>query len=207
MKLKMILNNEKSIRLARKKEERGIFSSLDDKTKTYTMEGWSKGKRVVMHKISDEVHLYTDLLDDVTMAYPEFVLDSLRLSQKDYIIDGNIIEINNKAYYQVFDIVYFNGQDLHSLSWSKRKKLLHTLDFTNIIREVDSIIVKNSQDAKETIKMFSSRDNLTHVVLKDLESPYSVDGETNWVSITLGGVDDETNREHKHNKKTDKHDN
>jgi len=43
--------------------------------------------------------------------------------------------------------------------------------------------------------------------LKDLESPYSVDGETNWVSITLGGVDDETNREHKHNKKTDKHDN
>lgn len=159
------------------------------------------GVRLILSQINNKVNLYTRHHNNVTSRYPE--LHHLSFSN-DIILDGEIICYNpdtNRVdfelcmerfmtrsshkskllpvHYVVFDILYYNGNDLRNLPLSRRKEILDAvLEDTEYISKIRYV--------KEHGKSFfdAARElQLEGVVAKRVNSVYESRRSNSWRKI------------------------
>jgi DNA ligase-1 len=156
------------------------------------------GIRVQMHKSGQQIRLFSRNLSDITNAFPELAnAASSILDVEDFILDGEVMAFQNgkplhfqelqkrlqKKYvteefmaetrlvYVVYDIIYFNGENLIKKSLKERKEILSNISFKEpIINSIYKLV--NSE--QEIIAIFEKSKDIGHegLVLKDPDSNY-----------------------------------
>ncbi len=156
------------------------------------------GARVQIHKLSDEVRIFSRRLTDVTESLPEMV-ETVRknVKAKEAILEGEVIAVDRFGYpipfqhlmrrfkrvheiegtaekipvkLYVFDILYLNGESLISSPYLRRRKIL-----AENIREIQltkQIVTDKKQEAEQFLK--EARDaGHEGLMAKKLDSPYT----------------------------------
>jgi len=165
------------------------------------------GIRAQMHKLGQQVRLFSRRLSDVSNTFPELInaafhgrfstRTSSTLSNIDFIFDGEIMAFQNARplhfqelqkrlhkkdqteqiiseiplAYVVFDVMYFNGENLLKKPLKQRKEILSNIPFKEPVIESEYRFV-NSEE--EIISMFQKSRDIGHegLVIKDPESYY-----------------------------------
>ena len=176
--------------------------------KTLVCEFKYDGIRAQMHKVGQQIRLFSRRLADVSNTFPELInaafnlgllssQTSPALSNMDFILDGEIMAFQNgrplhfqelqkrlhkkdqteqiiseiPLVYVVFDVMYFNGENLLRKPLKQRKEILSDIPFKEPIIVSEYRFVNSEQ---EIISMFQRSRDIGHegLVLKDPESYY-----------------------------------
>ena len=181
------------------KEKQELLQKLEQqlinfagKIKYYVEMKWN-GFHIEVHKKDGEVKIFSVQLKDITKAFPTLVEAIKKLSDKDFIVDGEIVPYDDgKALgrnelmkflgkekhddshirLHVWDIVYYDGKDLTDLPLYERKAYLDKLKFSDRITNTPYYIVSNPTELKEAVKKMAERQNSEGAVIKDANSKY-----------------------------------
>ena len=182
---KVALNSTSQITLFDPMHPIKKFYELDDAVKymfqkgnKFGIEKKIKGERAILIKNGNNIRLFSDN-KDITNEYKSIALEAIHLSPKDMILDAQLSD--NKLY--VFDAIQY-GDDISKLPWSERKQIVNSLNFTNNIREVNSIIVDNEKDAYNGIKLLRHLNQSEGAMVKIYNGNYikGLEGES-WISV------------------------
>ena len=141
------------------------------------------GDRVFLTKHEDGVKIINSNQEDVSNLYPQIINDAQILSNKDIVLD--CIVVGNDLV--CFDIIKF-GEEVMDLEWFERKQLLHSLHFTNSIKEMPSIIADSVTQVEQAMILMSKLSNSTGAILKryDNNSGYVQDESDRWIEFSEG---------------------
>ena len=156
------------------------------------------GARIQIHKLGDEVRIFSRRLTDVTASLPEIVeIVRKEVKAKETILEGEVIAVNetgNPLPFQhlmrrfrrvhgiedvskripvklyLFDLIYFDGQSLIDKSYIERRQKL--AEISGKISLTKQIITDNVKDAQLFLEQAI---NAGHegLVAKKLDSPYT----------------------------------
>jgi len=155
------------------------------------------GARVQIHKLADEVRIFSRRLTDVTESLPE-IAETVRknLKAKEAILEGEVIAVDNLGYpipfqhlmrrfkrvhaiedmvekipvkIYLFDILYLNGESLISVSYLQRRQIL--AENAGEIPLTKHVVTENTQEAERFLKesMDAGHEGL---MAKKIDSPY-----------------------------------
>jgi len=171
------------------------------------------GERVQIHKKGKQIELFTRSLENITSHFPEIVKMFADQSANSFIAEGEVVAINpdNLRYLpfqslmkrrrkhqiqqametypvllNLFDLLYYDGQDTMGFAFFKRRGLLETIfgDIKNDrLRLVDQI---KASDIDEIEKFMTKalRNGCEGLMLKDPNSRYRA-GAREWAWIKL----------------------
>jgi len=160
------------------------------------------GFRCQIHKKNDKITLFTRRLENVTKQFPEVVdLVKKHVKGKSFVIDSELVGYNPKSgqykpfqqisqrikrkydiekmakelpvEVNIFDILYYNSENMMSQSQAERRKLLE-----KIVKPLKRKIVLTkkiiSDDKKELMKFYNQalRDGVEGLILKNMDKEY-----------------------------------
>jgi hypothetical protein len=152
----------------------------------YAVEKNFDGIRGILTKIG----IFNEQGADISKFFPTIQAEMLKLSNKDLILDAELMikdggtdeildYINGRTQLDdaevtanVVDIMHYN-ENIIEKPWYERKQLLHSLNFTPHIKEVSSLIVDDLSKAKKAITMMRNLKGSEGAVIKRYENSYS----------------------------------
>lgn len=171
------------------------------------------GERVQIHKKGKQIELFTRSLENITSHFPEIVKMFAEVNTNSFIAEGEVVAINpnnlkylpfqslmkRKRKYEIqqamekypvllnlFDLLYYDGQDTMGLAFIERRRLLETV-FGNIkydrLKLVDQIKVSRI-DEIEKFMTKALGNGCEGLMLKDPNSRYRA-GAREWAWIKL----------------------
>ena len=170
---------ELSERIKPTKELIKVFSNIQEAVEhigdnKFAVEKKFDGSRVLIYKNGEEVKFYSEDDENISKEFESFKEESKNLSDENFIVDGKIVVKGNKSKIYLFDILRL-GEDIRSLPWNERKSKLHSLNFTDSISEVPSIIVSNKLEGEKAIKFLEGLPGSLGVMIKAYNSKYLKD--------------------------------
>ncbi len=176
------------------------------------VEGKYDGFRCQVHKMGDEVRIFSRNMEETTDMFPEIVFGVRQQIRADTaIIDAEAItydiELDEFAPFQitmrrkrkygiaeataayplrlfVFDMLYYLGKDITMLPNKERFHLLQRAFVDdNVVKIVDRKIIDNKEDFQAWFDLMISK-GLEGVIAKDLDAPYAL-GERKYSWIKL----------------------
>ncbi len=172
------------------------------------------GERVQIHKGKDRVDLFSRRLEKITAHYPDVsdVVQKL-VEANEIILEGEVVAINAQTdeylpfqelmhrrrkygikeaveeypvVINLFDVLYFNGEDKTSLTYLQRRKLIEQITAglkNQKVRVVSQCIVKNIKDI-EKFMASAIEHGCEGVMIKQLASTYRAGArEFAWVKL------------------------
>ena len=85
------------------------------------------GSRVLIYKNGDTIKFYSEDDKNISDDFKNFREEADKLSDKNFVVDGEIVTKRDKSKIYLFDILRL-GEDIRSLSWNERKSKLHSLN-------------------------------------------------------------------------------
>jgi DNA ligase-1 len=156
------------------------------------------GARVQIHKLGDEVKIFSRRLTDVTESLPEIVETARKnITAKEAILEGEVIAVDSHGYpipfqhlmrrfrrvhaiedaaeriparLYLFDILYLNGESLISLPYTQRRRIL--AENVGGIPLTKQLVADKSEEVEQFLKeaMDAGHEGL---MAKKLDSPYT----------------------------------
>lgn len=166
------------------------------------------GFHAVLHKKGSKVEIFTEENNNVTDAFPELVNEAKKLSEEDFIIEGELVAhdqtgktlgraplikyveaaINNKTLpkdvtgeeiiFHVWDLLYFGNRSLTDAQLYERKKAMNVLDWTKHIQRVDPHVVRNRAELISEIENVSAHEGSEGAMVKRWDSIYKPNSST-----------------------------
>jgi hypothetical protein len=159
-----------------------------------------------------KVRIWSEDGGDVTSRFPSFVDQAKLLSPKDFVLDAEITgwtgedyrlgkhigrsDVSGYAhqkskpddshyYANIFDVLHFDGRDMHSDPLSTRRFILDkNFKTTKNLRPIDYRIAKTDADIADAIKFFRRRPGSEGAMIKSFKSIYPLSGMTNkWIKF------------------------
>ncbi len=146
--------------------ERGKVKLLTRNGQDYTKK-FSK----CMKELENLAKKYTFVLDGEMVAFDKNGRSDFGLLQEEIKKNGNI-------YYQIFDILAFQGEDLREKTLLERKKVLKNLINGKFLLYSD-FVLGNGQKVFD----FAKQNNLEGVIAKKVDSKYTGQRDENWLKI------------------------
>jgi DNA ligase-1 len=156
------------------------------------------GARIQIHKLGDEIRIFSRRLTDVTASLPEIVEKARKnVMAKEAILEGEVIAIDNRGYpipfqhlmrrfkrvhaiedmaekipvqLYLFDILYLNGESLIALPYLQRRKIL--AENSGEILLTKQIVTDKREEAEKFLK---EAVDVGHegLMAKRIDSPYT----------------------------------
>jgi DNA ligase-1 len=155
------------------------------------------GARIQIHKLGDEVRIFSRRLTDVTASLPEIVEKARKnVKAKEAIFEGEVIATNNRGYpipfqhlmrrfkrvhaiedmaekipvkLYLFDILYLNGESLITLPYSQRRRIL--AENAGEIPLTRQIVTDRKEEAEKFLKEAIDAGH-EGLMAKRVDSPY-----------------------------------
>jgi DNA ligase-1 len=156
------------------------------------------GARIQIHKLGDEIRIFSRRLTDVTASLPEIVEKARKnVMAKEAILEGEAIAINNRGYpipfqhlmrrfkrvhaiedvaekipvqLYLFDILYLNGESLITLPYLQRRKML--AENAGEIPLTKQIVTDKKEEAEKFLKEAVDAGH-EGLMAKRIDSPYT----------------------------------
>ena len=153
-----------------------IFSNLQEAVEhignnKFAIEKKFDGPRVLIYKNGEEIKFYSEEDKNISKDFKTFKEEANNLSDENFIVDGKIVMKGSKPKIYLFDILRL-GDDIRNQPWNERKSKLHSLNFTDNISEVPSIIVSNKLEGEKAIKFLEGLPGALGVMVKAYNSKY-----------------------------------
>jgi hypothetical protein len=171
----------------------------------YSVEEKLNGFHASAHKQGNEVKIFSEQKKELTSAFPTLVDNIKKLSEGDFIIDGELVPYDEKGNTLgrnelmkyvgavksgktpddssikliVWDITYLD-RDISQLALSDRIIKLKYLDFNDRVKEVQRKIANDEQELKEDVEWASNIKGSEGAVVKELSKPYVFGEDTSW---------------------------
>ena len=154
------------------------------------------GFRIQLHKVGDEVRLFSRNGKDFTDRFPSIRRAVVSLAAKEVVIDGELVSCGSgdkPDFYALlrgrteelcvwcFDLLRLNGRDLRSLPLEQRKARLGSL-LAKTIRDA-RLRLSHTFDDGEQLLYAASRQGLEGVVSKRRKAPYVAGGASGWIKV------------------------
>ena len=188
-------------------DEVQYFSDLS-KPVIYSVEMKYNGFHTTIHKKGNEVKIFSEQKKELTVAFPTIVKEVLSLSDKDFVIDGEIIPFDYKGNVLgrnelmkytgavesgkqpddsnikvfVWDITYFD-KPIDNLILVKRLEVLKNLKFNETIKDGERKIVSNPNGLKEAIEWASKLKGSEGAVIKNMYASYEFGDSSTWLKF------------------------
>lgn len=169
------------------------------------------GFRVQIHRHDDDVSIYSRNLESMSLMFPELIRAAKELKAKSFILDGEAIAYNSETDQYlpfqettkrrrkhgieeaavalplrafIFDILYLDGEDLTSKTYSERLKIVDRL-ITNSETFLSTPTTETDSIEEVTKNLLEDISNgLEGVMLKKPDSPYQAGSRNfNWVKL------------------------
>ncbi|NOJ31099.1 MAG: ATP-dependent DNA ligase [Candidatus Nitrosocosmicus sp.] len=171
------------------------------------------GERVQIHKKGNQIELFTRSLENITPHFPEIVKMFADENTDNFIVEGEVVAINStnlkylpfqslmkrKRKHEIqdamekypvllnlFDLLYYNGQDTMELSFFERRRLLEDA-FGNIKNDRLKLVDQTKVSTIDEIEKFMTKaleNGCEGLMLKDPSSRYRA-GAREWAWIKL----------------------
>ena len=170
-------------------------------TQKYAIEKKFNGYRAVLIKRDNSIKIYSDQKKDINKHFNTILGEAEDIASNDFVLDAELVygeggraEIakyitgnkdldDSKIKLHVFDVIYYK-KDLVNEPWYDRKGILHSLNFTEHIKEVNSIIVNSATEASKAIKFCSDLSGSEGALIKNYEGTYKKGSETaEWIKF------------------------
>ena len=171
--------------------------------KTYSVEKKMNGFHVQVHKKENQIKIFSEQKKDLTIAFPSLVENIKKLSDSDFVLDGELVPYDNgktlgrnalmkftgavksgkhpddsHIKLHVWDILYLDKQ-ITDLKLSERINFLKKIKFNNRILEIERKTC-NKDKLKESIEWASKLPGSEGAVVKDLKALYSFGESSSW---------------------------
>lgn len=170
------------------------------------------GERLQIHKLGEEVSLFSRRLENITVHYPDAInLVKRHVKAKEAILDGEAVAINEETgeylpfqeimhrrrkygieeamrqypiSLNLFDILYLEGKDLTQKPYIERRKILEEVtEKTERITVVPAITTADPAKIEEFMQQ-AILDGCEGIVAKDLKSTYRAGArEFAWIKL------------------------
>jgi DNA ligase 1 len=194
----IVLGRPVKVMLAQKAE--GLEAALGE-SEEMELEVKYDGARVQIHKVGDEVTLFTRRLENITKQFPEIVEEGRRnIKAQTAVIEGEIVAIDPatrrplpfqnlsrriKRKYDIkeiigkipaevnlFDIIYLDGKELLDAEFGQRRRALSEVVAQNPrFRLAESLVTKELREAEKFYKKALLAGH-EGVMVKNLRAPY-----------------------------------
>jgi hypothetical protein len=164
------------------KEVSNEFFHLDDFSsfsQEFIIEPKYDGVRAQVHRLNDEIKIFTDERNQIQDKFPSWVKSLLKDEHLSFILDGEIVKYKGRTRlshkdvagyiqrkddfddsgfrYKVFDILFLDGKDLNSFPLEERKQILSkNFEDNDFLHRVKFEKVKSSEIGNEIKKMATS---------------------------------------------------
>jgi DNA ligase-1 len=156
------------------------------------------GARIQIHKLGDEIRIFSRRLTDVTASLPEIVEKARKnVKAKEAILEGEVIAIDHRGYpipfqhlmrrfkrvhaiedmaekipvqLYLFDILYLNGESLITLPYLQRRKIL--AENAGEIPLTKQIVTDKKEEAEKFLKEAVDAGH-EGLMAKRIDSPYT----------------------------------
>jgi DNA ligase-1 len=156
------------------------------------------GARIQIHKLGDEVRIFSRRLTDVTASLPEIVENARKnVEAKEAIFEGEVIAIDNRGYpipfqhlmrrfkrvhaiedmaekipvkLYLFDILYLKGESLIALPYVQRRKIL--AENAGEIPLTKQVVTDKKEEAEKFLKEAVDAGH-EGLMAKRIDSPYT----------------------------------
>jgi DNA ligase-1 len=156
------------------------------------------GARIQIHKLGDEVRIFSRRLTDVTASLPEIVENARKnVKAKEAIFEGEVIAIDNRGYpipfqhlmrrfkrvhaiedmaekipvkLYLFDILYLKGESLIALPYVQRRKIL--AENAGEIPLTKQVVTDKKEEAEKFLKEAVDAGH-EGLMAKRIDSPYT----------------------------------
>ncbi|MBW2986994.1 ATP-dependent DNA ligase [Candidatus Woesearchaeota archaeon] len=199
-KTKLVLGTPIKVMLGPKEDS--VAEAMDRVGKPAAIEPKFDGFRLQIHKVGNDVKLFTRRLDNVSAAFPEVVKYAKEcIKAKECLLDSEAVGFDAKTgkyrpfqeisqrikrkhnidqlvkklpvEVNVFDIIYYNGKDLLNEPFEKRREILKKILHS---KKKKFVIVPQitTSDEKKAEKYYHDALDIGHegVMFKNLKSPY-----------------------------------
>jgi len=165
------------------------------------------GIRMLVFKDDSKILIMSEDGEDNTKAFPQAVKEFARLNVKNCILDSEVEAWSAEGHlprefvagqvhredeaddsnlvFNVFDILFYNGEDLHKKTQDERLKILNKIKFPQSTMEkpnlkyrlnlVPNLLVKDRDELIEKVKLVCKKPGSEGVVVKKLDSIYYLD--------------------------------
>lgn len=157
----------------------------------FAVEKYFKGDRVSIHKAGTSFKIYTGEEKELALKLSDVGKQILKLDENDFILDCQLKD--DKIY--LVDLLYYEDRDLTEDPWFERKRLLKKFKYSENIKEVPSIIVKDKKSADEAIEMFNNFSDSDGSIVKRYDSTYTFGEDGSWHATVKGGKSGKTNKD------------
>ncbi|MEM3510597.1 MAG: ATP-dependent DNA ligase [Nitrososphaerales archaeon] len=170
------------------------------------------GERLQIHKLGEDVNLFSRRLENITAHYPDAInLVKKHIKAKEVILDGEAVAINEETgeylpfqeimhrrrkygieeamrqypiSLNLFDILYLEGEDLTQKPYFERRKILEKVtEKTERINVIPAITTADPNKIEEFMQQ-AILDGCEGIVAKDLKSSYRAGArEFAWIKL------------------------
>jgi len=173
----------------------------------YIVEENLKGVRLVLHKHGENVKIFASDRHEVTEALPTIEDEARSLSKEDIIIDGVLLKYGSngkpvpkdmvelifknptegdaKTSFFIFDVLYYRDNSLEDLKLYERKKVLNTLEYTDHIKKLPSVLIKDDSSLVRAVKFVTLLERSVGAFIKDANSLYSSEPSDKWIEFGI----------------------
>jgi len=181
------------------------FSDIS-KPVIYSVEKKYNGFHAIIHKKGDDVKIFSEQKKDLTNAFPSIVKEVLKLSDKDFVIDGELVPFDEKGNtlgrnelmkytgaiesgknpddsnikFFVWDLTYFD-KPIDKSILIKRLEILRNLKFNDTIVDGERKVVTNPSSLRDAIEWASDLKGSEGAVIKNMYSTYSFGEDPSWI--------------------------
>jgi len=180
------------------------FSELQE-TFSYSVEKKLNGFHATIHKQGNKVKIFSEQKKDLTVAFPTLAEAVKKLSDADFIIDGELVPYDDKGNalgrnelmkytgavksgknpddknikFHVWDITYYN-KPIYDLPLAKRIEYLKKLKFNDRAKEIERTKVTDKKALEKAVNWAASLKDSEGAVVKDLNASYSFGENKSW---------------------------
>ena len=186
------------VRLMLAQMANGVAEALKEHEGKTAFEYKLDGARIQIHKLGDEIRIFSRRLTDVTASLPEIVEKARKnVMAKEAILEGEVIAIDNRGYpipfqhlmrrfkrvyaiedmaekipvqLYLFDILYLNGESLIALPYLQRRKIL--AENSGEIPLTKQIVTDKKDEAEQFLKEAVDAGH-EGLMAKRIDSPYT----------------------------------
>ncbi|MEQ1878708.1 MAG: non-homologous end-joining DNA ligase, partial [Bdellovibrionia bacterium] len=145
------------------------------------------GLRAIAEIEGKRVHLYSKALLPFNSKYPEIV-EELKSFSNPAVVDGEIVKTRGHATYFIYDLLFFDGQDLRERSLKERRKLLESAVTEGTkVRLVEPVTEGMKKRATESKNPKAGAQNL---IAKNLESAYHSGTSDDWLVVSPSATEE-----------------
>lgn len=128
----------------------------------------SRSNNILLIKYCGTLNLHDLHFKNLSAKYPCICAEAFDLSENNFVMACDVeSDVNGSVSCYVTDILYLEGKDVESLDFAAKQSLIHSLNFTNNLKEKMRVLINSGTDFVKATKLIFGLPSSDGVLIKN----------------------------------------